>query len=382
MKKFVLLCLACLLLLSGCADSEPESTTTTAAGTTVYTPAFSKTSSLSTTTSEMIVKASETTQNTESESTHPVIDETNIQTTEKIRSSMTVKIIEQHEDYFVGAYQDLDPADNYFDMMYEIRATIDHNYQIGDCVEVESYYYVGNELEIVVFDKKYEGGKTWEGIWNERNYTGDLLGVVTALSVSPSTEEAFIGNNSPKTAKPVIYLYPEEPTQVNVQLFFSGELVHSFPVYPENGWNVTAYPDGRLFDQNGLEYPYLFWDGNSDAVFTFDEGFCVRGSETKTFLTNKLQEIGLNAVETNDFLKYWLPLMRDNAYNIISFQAETYTDTAKLHITPKPDSELRVFMAFKPSDTFVKLKPQEFPAFTRDGFTVVEWGGSFVQESE
>ena len=29
---------------------------------------------------------------------------------------------------------------------------------------------------------------------------------------------------------------------------------------------------------------------------------------------------------------YWLPKMQDNPYNLISFQSERYTDTAKLDI--------------------------------------------------
>ena len=52
--------------------------------------------------------------------------------------------------------------------------------------------------------------------------------------------------------------------------------------------------------------------------------------------------------EYNEFIVYWLPKMQDNPYNLISFQSECYTDTAKLDIDPTPDSVLRVFMAWKP----------------------------------
>ena len=72
--------------------------------------------------------------------------------------------------------------------------------------------------------------------------------------------------------------------------------------------------------------------------------------------------------------------MQDNAYNLISFQQETYTDSAKLTIDPAPDTLLRVFMAWQPSEEFVDLPAQELSAPERAGFTAVEWGGCAVQK--
>ena len=71
--------------------------------------------------------------------------------------------------------------------------------------------------------------------------------------------------------------------------------------------------------------------------------------------------------------------MQDNPYNLIAFQSERYTDTAKLDIDPTPDSLLRVFMAWKPLHKAQNIEPQMFAPFTRDGFTVVEWGGCEVK---
>ena len=79
--------------------------------------------------------------------------------------------------------------------------------------------------------------------------------------------------------------------------------------------------------------------------------------------------------EMNEFIVYWLPLMEHNEYNLISFQSEKYTDSAKLNITPAPDSMLRVFMTYSPLEKAVDIEPQEFATFERSGFTVVEWGG-------
>ncbi len=55
------------------------------------------------------------------------------------------------------------------------------------------------------------------------------------------------------SAKPVIYLYPEQETMVSVSLDYAGTLTATYPAY-ENGWRVTAEPDGTLYDENGDEY--------------------------------------------------------------------------------------------------------------------------------
>ncbi|WP_455491648.1 hypothetical protein [Butyricicoccus sp.] len=178
--------------------------------------------------------------------------------------------------------------------------------------------------------------------------------------------------------KPVIYLYPEQKTAVSVSLDYAGTLTATYPAY-ENGWHVTAEPDGTLYDEAGNEYSYLFWEGESKPDYDFSKGFCVAGADTADFLRETLAEIGLTPKEYNEFIVYWMPKMQENPYNLISFQSERYTDTAKLDIAPEPDSVLRVFMAWKPLSKPQTIEPQTFTPFARDGFTVVEWGGCEVK---
>ncbi|GAA6504070.1 hypothetical protein K350107B32_04630 [Agathobaculum butyriciproducens] len=178
--------------------------------------------------------------------------------------------------------------------------------------------------------------------------------------------------------KPVIYLYPEQKTAVSVSLDYAGTLTATYPAY-ENGWHVTAEPDGTLYDEAGNEYSYLFWEGESKPDYDFSKGFCVAGADTADFLRETLAEIGLTPKEYNEFIVYWLPKMQENPYNLISFQSERYTDIAKLDIDPTPDSVLRVFMAWKPLSKPQTIEPQMFTPFARDGFTVVEWGGCEVK---
>lgn len=181
--------------------------------------------------------------------------------------------------------------------------------------------------------------------------------------------------------KPVIYLYPEEEMQVSVKLEYDGKLTCTYPAYDGGvGWeNLTVLPDGTIYDADGKEYYCLYWEGMTSADYDFSKGFCVRGEDTAEFLETVLPKIGLNAREANEFIIYWLPQMQENTYNIISFQTEVYTDTARLTVNPNPDSLLRVFMAYYASETPVEMEEQVFEGFKRSGFTVVEWGGSLAQ---
>ena len=170
--------------------------------------------------------------------------------------------------------------------------------------------------------------------------------------------------------KPIIYLYPEVPTSCSVKVEINGALTCTYPDY-NGGWEVTAYPNSRIIDQKtGKEYSYLFWEGVTDVEYDFSRGFVVKGEDTAEFLQKTLAEIGLTPVEYNEFIVYWLPRMQNNPYNLISFQSDIYTS---------PDSLLRVFMAYRPLSAPIDIEPQTFDTFVRQGFTVVEWGGTEVR---
>ena len=179
--------------------------------------------------------------------------------------------------------------------------------------------------------------------------------------------------------KPVIYLYPEETTEISVDLDVDGGFSYTYPYSEEGHWDVVAQPDGTLTNKaDGLEYSYIFWEGNSnDFEPDFSEGFCVKGEDITTFFQNVLPKMGLTPKEYNEFIVYWAPLLQKNPYNLISFQGENYEDMARLTFSETPDSILRVYMAVKPLDTPVEIEEQTFETFEREGFTVVEWGGGF-----
>ena len=204
--------------------------------------------------------------------------------------------------------------------------------------------------------------------------TGPLCGGTGELTTT--TEPTATTMPRPVTDKPVIYLYPTAPMSVSVKLDFNGTLTCTYPAY-RDGWKVIAHPDGTLTDPaTGREYYCLYWEGVSDVEYDLSQGFVVPGEDTAAFLEDALAQLGLTEREANEFIIYWLPRMEGNAYNLITFQTDVYTENAKLTVTPTPDSMLRVFMAWKPLDAPIEIEPQELTGFDRHGFTVVEWGGA------
>ena len=201
-----------------------------------------------------------------------------------------------------------------------------------------------------------------------------LAALLLSLALPGCTPEEDPGNYD---AKPVVYLYPEEETQVTVHLEYDGELTCTYPAY-NDGWTVTAAPDGTLTDGEGREYYCLFWEGLSSWDYEFSQGFCIRGEDTAAFLEEALGDLGLTDREANEFLIYWLPKLEGNAWNLLSFQGAAYTDHARLTVSPRPDTVLRVFLAFKALEAPVDIEPQTLAAPAREGFTVVEWGGCAI----
>lgn len=181
--------------------------------------------------------------------------------------------------------------------------------------------------------------------------------------------------------KPVIYLYPEEETEVNVSLNLNDDSKFTC-IYPsfnfDNVWSVVARPNGDI-QLGDKVYNYLYWEADMKGL-DFNPQYCVRGTDTAEFLEVKLAELGLNDRESNEFITYWLPQMQSNSYNLISFDTEEYCDLAKLDIEPHADTIIRVFMSWKASDDFVELEAPEIVTPVRNGFTVVEWGGTEVED--
>ena len=178
--------------------------------------------------------------------------------------------------------------------------------------------------------------------------------------------------------KPIIYLYPEKPMNISVNLNVSeGKFSAVYPKFNEKDstWTVEGNPNGDIMLKNRI-YPYLFYE--CDAYFgqETNEGFIVKGENAIDFLEEKLKILGLNDKEMADFITYWLPTLLNNKLSICTFQTEKFFEHIKLTVDPKPDTLIRIFLTIKKIDSPIEIKEQKLEHNERKGFTVVEWGGS------
>ena len=132
----------------------------------------------------------------------------------------------------------------------------------------------------------------------------------------------------------------------------------------------------------------LFWEAEIIGLENENWQYCIAKDETIKFLEDKLKELGLNDIESSDFIQYWAPRLMENEYNLISFNSN-YKDFAYYswmindgqgETKWEPDTFIRVFMVYIPSKEKVKTHPVKHIAPKRKGFTAVEWGGALIAQ--
>lgn len=226
---------------------------------------------------------------------------------------------------------------------------------------------------LIYFDKKNEHNK--RELEDKRNKV-----IVISLLTSFIT---FISGlilsviSQPRNVKPIIYIYPKKDGEkIKIKLNKPERLTCTYPKYKDE-WNVIANKNGDLLDEKTDKHYYaLYWEGNNHSNLEFKEGFVVKGEDSSKFLEEKLEILGLNEREAEEFIVYWLPILEQNKYNLIRFQTkEEINESMGLEITPKPDTLIRIMMTFKPLMKPTEIPEQKLENIERKGYTVVEWGG-------
>lgn len=177
--------------------------------------------------------------------------------------------------------------------------------------------------------------------------------------------------------KPVIYLYPEKTVDVSVRV--GADITVSEPPYI-NGWKVNANPNGRLI-VNGKRYDSLYWEGRGRGEYPqINAGFVVATKDIEPMLKNHLAQLGLSAKESTDFMRFWLPKMPKEKYTRLTwFGTNQMNKLAPLVVDPRPDTMIRVFLDYQGLNKPIDLPKQKLSSPTRQGFTLVEWGGLLIK---
>lgn len=239
-------------------------------------------------------------------------------------------------------------------------------------------------------DKKCErvisyGGDTNTGIaCNYGSGIPGLNGVSIPDMYCGAESLAGDGNGVFCIGKPVIYLYPEVPTLVDVKVETDGEIFVSDPLYPEGGWkNVLAEPSGKL-TYEGKTYRELFYESNVKDIKKPLRGLTLDSSNIRNELDSIISRLGLIEDEKIEFLDYWIPRLKNlnSKYIFLGVIEKDEKDRIdKVIIEPKPDTFIEFIAYFSPLDKPYDGKKLELPSSPpkRIGFTAVEWGGTIGQ---
>lgn len=283
-------------------------------------------------------------------------------------------VLENYEDYNkLFNKNELNESD--FNNNNYVVVSIAYDSCADEKIDVKDYNINGNNLDINV-DYKARCGVC------APQYMYYLIKVDKSIT-SINTNINYNRTNDPHceyyvSYKPMIYLYPKKEMNINIKLGNSKLLTTTYPKY-ENEWNVVAKPNGDII-YNSRKYYGLYWEGYNTITDNFEDGFVVKKDDISSFLEEKLKILGLNEKESNEFIVYWLPILDKNEYNLIRFESiDVINEQMPLIIDPKPDSLIRILMAYKPLENNINIKEQKLIEKERKGYTIVEWGGTIIK---
>lgn len=224
-----------------------------------------------------------------------------------------------------------------------------------------------------------------------------LLFIIIVLTATALTIPTMVN----RTHKPAIYLYSDESVVVSLKL---DNLLLKDIVIPNysNGWSILVKKDGWLSDLKpektdcsklpdgfGFEYakeacrtndyPYIYWDGTTFKKLPQKHlGWFVKKEDFEEFLNQKSDEMGMNKAEKSEFVRYWTYKTANypaNGFWVYFLQNEEVDKYIKLKVSPMPQSWNRVQIVITPESASKTSLPYPLKKITREGLTLVEWGG-------
>ncbi len=253
------------------------------------------------------------------------------------------------------------------------------------------YYSINDLSDTLILDSSFtltiqlKAKKTVFKFWPGPGYNEVISD--TILIENQTTNDAqvsFISENRMiEVDKPVIYL--QSPVKLDFSLYVdpTNDFTFTYPVYSDR-WEGTLYSSGEV-EIKGEKYPYLFWDAKQNfQLGRHSNGYRISKSEVVPFLEKQLSNAGLTSTEKTDFITYWGPrLTQYESVFVQFFLQEDCNQFASIHCDPKPEAINRLYIGFSEwNETLTPfIHPVELPAFKREGFNLLEWGGFELKNS-
>ena len=146
-------------------------------------------------------------------------------------------------------------AFNYYYFLY-------YGYSLDECYEEMKFnnIQIKNQVAIINFDVNLKCDYCTEYytlylVPITKKEAEEIVEVQTEFSIVEEALECY----EYTVDKPILYLYPENDTNISVKLKYSNRIVTSYPKY-KDGWNVLVKSNGDLYDENNNYYYALYWD--------------------------------------------------------------------------------------------------------------------------
>lgn len=175
--------------------------------------------------------------------------------------------------------------------------------------------------------------------------------------------------------KPNIYIYDSEGRRIELVFTEPQLIITSIPDYA-SGWTVTASKDSTLLTDAGETFTYLFYESVTvRGLFETESGFMISSENRKDEWNEILSAYGFNETEIGDFVEFWDEMLEsDKDYIMYPQYTETVDKAMEISISPMPENIVRMWFVFEEYHG-QQYEEEKIVSFTREGYTVVEWGG-------
>lgn len=258
-------------------------------------------------------------------------------------------------------------------------------------VVISAFYKEGYKVDCdvdAIYKAEYNFSQHIIGYYNENEEPCDSsCGVIITYLILPKNRRTYAndatieykkssGSGSATFDKPIIYFYPEQEMDLDVQYINENNLITTYPKY-DNGWSIHLNEDGTFTtNDSSREYYALYFDEHGNYTCNFDEGFYVTKENAISFLEEKMDFIGYTNREVDEFIMYWLPILEKNGQSLVYFeQTEQRNEECPLKLSTTPDTLIRTIIHIKKVDEKVNIPEQQLKRYDRSGFVVTEWGG-------